>query len=281
MAAAVGDSAENAQETIVTSGDLIGLGLSEAFRKLVLEDPEVIRLSKELVAQTGRWSAIFESGQYPAPFGGYKWPVDITDEDLAHEFVREVMIFPNTPSPQPSQRMREVARALVRKLDVLRDWLVGGELIAWGTFVRSGAFGPIHRMQWRRSGIEIDVRDGDLFEAVDDKMAVTWSGLILEAPQNATSGVLREPPTAPSDAPETFHGKSSEHAAVRSRSMAPPRLTAQRASIDAAVAALWPNGIPTELSVQARDQKIIEWQKARQFSVASSKTIARHLKRPT
>jgi hypothetical protein len=57
-------------------------------------------------------------------------------------------------------------------------------------------------------------------------------------------------------------------------------LTAQRASIDAAVEALWPDGIPTELSVQARDQKIIEWQKARQFSVASSKTIARHLKRP-
>jgi hypothetical protein len=281
MAAAVEHSAEDAQETIVMRDDLIGLSLSEAFRKLVLEHPEVIRLGKELVAQTGRWSATFESGQYPAPFGAYKWPVDITEEGLAYEFVREVIIFPNTPSSQPSQRMREVARALVRKLDVLRGWLVGGELIAWGTFARSGAFGPIHRMQWRRSGIEIDVRDGDLLEAVDHKMVVTWSGLVLEVPHNATSGALRKPPTVPSDAPETFHGKSAEHAPVRSGSMAPPRLTAQRASIDAAVAALWPDGIPAELSVQVRDHKIIEWQKARQFSVASSKTIGRHLKRLT
>jgi hypothetical protein len=55
--------------------------------------------------------------------------------------------------------------------------------------------------------------------------------------------------------------------------------TTVQASINQAVKALWPEGIPKALPVQTRDQMIIKWQRNHQLAVASSKSIYRHLKK--
>jgi hypothetical protein len=104
------------------------------------------------------------------------------------------------------------------------------------------------------------VGSGDFIRKAAGKSVVQWSGIVLEV----------------------FHVNSTEHADLRSPTTAPvSKPTAARASIDAAVGALWPSGVPEALPAQVRDQMIIEWQKKnRGHAVVSPRTIRRYLGKP-
>jgi len=248
---------------------LFGLSLSEAFRKFVLEDPEIGTLGTMIVREEGRHAEVFGEGQYPGAFINFVWPLDVTASDLAFQFVRPVVSFvPGPPDPEPSKNIQRVSGALVERLQSLRRMLADGDIVAHGTYVNTGAFGPINRLQWARDGVSIDVKSGDLLREINNHAAIQWSGLALEAPP----------------ASSMFHVNSTERDALRpsaiSPSKGPPsasRITPHHASIEAAIAALWPEGIPMGLLLQKRDQKILDWQKSQGLAVASSKTIRRYL----
>jgi hypothetical protein len=247
---------------------LIGLSLCDAFRELVLDDPRIAELGKPVVHEDERHRSVFSEGQYPGWCIGHQWPLDIKMTDLAFDFVRPFIFFvPGPPLPEPSVAMRAAATAIVEKLQTLRRMLVSGENVAHGTFEKTGGFGPIHRLQWARQGLTIDVKSGDLFQEIDGKAAVQWTGLILEAPAPSDTESIRE------HVSREVHGAPSS--AIRSHGVR--KKTALQASIDAAIQDLWPGGVPFALPLQVRDQKIIDWQRSHELAVASSKTIRRHL----
>jgi hypothetical protein len=256
---------------------LFGLSLSEAFRQFVLEDPEISALGKMIVEQEGSHVEVFRDGQYPGPIVDFVWPLDVSASDLVFQFVRPVVIIiPGPPIPKGSDAIQRVSSALADRLQSLRRMLIDGQIVAHGTFVNTGTFGPINRLQWARSGLSIDVKSGDLLHEVNNRAAIQWSGLALEAP------AASEP--APPTAQDTFHVNSTERDGLRSgsistskRAPAARKITPRHASIEAAIAAIWPDGIPTALPLKTRDKKIIDWQKDKALAVASSKTIHRYL----
>jgi hypothetical protein len=247
---------------------LIGLSLCDAFRELVLDDPRITELGKSVVDEDTRHRTVFSEGQYPGWVISYQWPLDIETTELAFAFVRPFIFYvPGPPLPEASVAMRAAAAAIVEKLEILRSMLVNGEIIAHGTFEKTGGFGPIHRLQWARRGLTIDVNSGDLFQEVDGKAAIQWSGLVLEAPSPSGTEFARERVS------RELHGAPSS--AIKAHGVR--KNTPLQASIDAAIQDLWPEGIPAALPLQIRDQKIIDWQKGHGLAVASSKTIRRHL----
>jgi len=136
-----------------------------------------------------------------------------------------------------------------------------------GSFENEGIrkiVGTVDPLHWTRKGLWIEVQNGDLFEEKNGSPVLQWSGLALVAPFHV------KPPPSDAILPTT-----TGHASARSEQ----RLTTVQASINQAVKALWPDGIPKALPVQTRDQMIIKWQRNHQLAVASSKSIYRHLKK--
>jgi hypothetical protein len=149
---------------------LFGLSLSEAFRQFVLEDPEISALGKMIVEQEGSHVEVFRDGQYPGPIVDFVWPLDVSASDLVFQFVRPVVIMiPGPPIPKGSDAIQRVSSALADRLQSLRRMLIDGQIVAHGTFVNTGTFGPINRLQWARSGLSIDVKSGDLLHEVNKK----------------------------------------------------------------------------------------------------------------
>jgi hypothetical protein len=199
---------------------LFGLSLSDAFRQFVLEDPEISALGKTIVEEDGRHVEVFSEGQYPGPYVDFGWPLDVSASDLAFQFVRPVVFFvPGPPLPEGSEAVHRVSTVLSAKLRSLRRMLTNGQIVAHGTFVNTGMFGPINRLQWARSGLSIDVKSGDLLQEINNRAIVQWSGLALEAPatsepsnQTAQKGVKTtraEMPPPETASAEVFHVNDS------------------------------------------------------------------------
>lgn len=135
---------------------LHGLSLIEGFKKFVLDDPEVVALSKPVVAADEGHAAVFRDGQAPGPFVDFHWPLDLSASEIAFRFVS----LPHGDDPTPSAAICAVSKALADRIGALREILAGGKLVAFGTFADTGIEGPIGRLQWLRSGISIDVSNG-------------------------------------------------------------------------------------------------------------------------
>ncbi len=237
---------------------LHGLSLSEAFHKYVLNDPEVIRLAAVVMRLDHEYESIFSEGQFPGPYVEFTWPLDIAARDLAFQFVRPVAFFIDSPLPEPPDAVENVSVVIVDRLKALREVLISGKVIARGTFVKTGETKTVDGLQWARRELLVDVQNSDLLETENYKPTLKWSGLTLEAT------------TAQLESAQTGSEKTAKIPSNR-------KPTAQRASIDAAVQANWPHGIPPGLPVQKRDHLINEWQREKGFAVTSSKTIRRHL----
>src|SRR5258708_7056385 len=54
------------------------LSLIEGFKKFVLDDPEIVALSKPVVAANKGHAAVFRDGQAPGPDVHFYWPLDST-----------------------------------------------------------------------------------------------------------------------------------------------------------------------------------------------------------
>jgi hypothetical protein len=161
---------------------LNGLSLAEAFRKFVINDPEVVALAKRLLKAESRHSAVFHEGQVPGPFVSFHWPIDATASALEFRFVDSPGGIIGGPLPTPSAAISAVSEVLADRIAALRDILAGGKVVAFGTFVLSGIEGPIGRLQWIRSGISIDASGGDLCESQDHRAVPKWTGLSLRLP---------------------------------------------------------------------------------------------------
>lgn len=178
---------------------LHGLSLIEGFKKFVLDDPEVVALSKPVVAADEGHAAVFRDGQAPGPFVDFHWPLDLSASEIAFRFVS----LPHGDDPTPSAAICAVSKALADRIGALREILAGGKLVAFGTFADTGIEGPIGRHQWIRGGISIDVSNGDLCEGQDYRALPKWTGLSLRLPdvplpanqsQNGTASKVADVP---------------------------------------------------------------------------------------
>jgi hypothetical protein len=190
------------QDTLMDSvlnaaNHLHGLSLIEGFKKFVLNDPEVVALSKHVVAADKGLAAVFRDGQAPGPFIDFHWPLDLSASEIAFRFVS----LPCGDDPTPSAAISEVSKALADRIGALREILADGKLVAFGTVAGTGIEGPIGRLQWIRGGISIDVSNGDLFEEQDHRAVPKWTGLSLRLPdvplpsnqaQNGTASKTRK-----------------------------------------------------------------------------------------
>jgi hypothetical protein len=158
---------------------LAGRSLADVFRSFVIEDPEIAALGKEVSRQDGRHAAVFRDGQYPGYIIDFKWPLDLSTDDLAYGFVKPFIWFVGNPMPKASEAVKKVAHVIIDRLQALRSILADGKLIARGTFATTGMIGTLDALQWRRSGLWVDVRNGDLFEDENNNLVLRWSGLAL------------------------------------------------------------------------------------------------------
>jgi hypothetical protein len=188
------------------AGYLNGLSLADAFRRYVLDDPEVVALGKRVVKTTKRHADVFRDGMFPGPLDNFDWPLNATAGSMEYSFV------PQSPSvdhwlPTPSAMISAVSAALADRIQGLRAVLASGSICAFGTS-QSGIEGPIGRLQWLRSGISIDVRNGDLCDGQDHRAVPKWTGLSLRLPDAAL----------PANQPQ--NGAPSKIAEIRSKAKA-------------------------------------------------------------
>jgi hypothetical protein len=88
-----------------------------------------------------------------------------------------------TPSKEKeiSPAMRAAWDAAVAAWRAFIDRLVNGELIASGVYQASGIRSEIDPAEWGRTGLILDVRDGDLIEVRNGKRTVRWSAIVVRA----------------------------------------------------------------------------------------------------
>ncbi len=214
---------------------LFDCSLRQAFKKFVLEDPEVTALAKLIVEKEGKHRSVFEEGQYPGPLIDFNWALDLTASNFAWGFVRPLLLFLDVPIPEASERIRNVAAIIVDRWQRLRGFLIAGKIIARGTFVRTGMVGAIDPPQWARSGLYVDVHNGDLLEEENYKPVLRWSGLMLIRPTIVES-------LSASDSHKAFENLHAQHPAATKRFHVKPR----------AHDLLPPSTIPTRDSTLAR-----------------------------
>jgi hypothetical protein len=245
---------------------LVGLSLVEAFRRCVLDDPEIGILAARAFAKENYKLESLREGQFPTLGVEYKWPLDLVENDLAHNIVGDFYVMvPGPPRPVPSDSDRALARTIIDRLGALRGHLKEGRVVGEGMYSNSGMTREIPPLQWARHDLSIDVHNGDLVEYEQQKPVVRWSGIML-----STAEKVHVKPTT------TVRVRSS--AIGHSRPAPKQKTTALNASIAQAVAALWPNGVSQAVRVQSRDEQIISWQKVNKIAVASSKAIYRFFK---
>jgi hypothetical protein len=260
------------------SDQLIGLTLGEAFFRCVLHDPQVQSIAKKVVQQDETHSSVFDEGRYPGLYLEYIWPIDVTPSDLSYQFVRTGLIDLDRPKPKASPEIEKLCEVIADRLRGLRTLLSSGKLVARGTHAATGNVMSLDQFQWKRRGLLVDVQNSDVLDAQRHPPTLLWTGVALQAGPMT----IKEPdkmlgPLAESDL--TFHVKPTEHDQLRSSKTHPPktRVTAEQQSIEAAIKALWPRGIPPGTPPKRIDDAIIKWQKEKERSITSTKSIRRYL----
>jgi hypothetical protein len=157
------------------------LSLVQAFKKFVIEDLVVIELGWRATQVERGSGSIFENGQFPGLSNPWRWPVVLDGYDLPDRFMHPGISYPGYVVPKAKPEVRVALEALADRYSSLIEALSAGGIIACGTFAKTGAHGPVDRLLWSRTTTWIDVRDGDLLEAVSNECELLWRGLILRA----------------------------------------------------------------------------------------------------
>jgi hypothetical protein len=246
---------------------LSGLSLADAFRRYVLDDPEVVALGKRLMKTTKRHAHVFRDGMFPGPLVDFHWPLDATAESIEYSFV------PQSTSvdhwlPAPSAMISAVSAALADRVQGLRNVLDSGRICAFGAFERTGVEGLIGRVQWTRPGVSIDVSRGDLCEVQDHRVVPRWTGLSLRLPHAPLPQNQPQSGPAPRIAEVPAKAKAQIQTKEKSRvdcfawlksMMSDPDVVPR--SIDdlwAEAQDKWPNKLSKRAFLKARDDAIAE-----------------------
>ena len=262
-----------------------GYSLVEAFHQYVLSDPEVRALSRQAMSVAPELERVFDHGRY-TPHGVSEWPVN-----LEYSYIGGIASDDSVVGCL--LRKREAAEAILA-VDALKDryaalimMLQRNEIEAYGFVIPSMQLQTLLRSLWAHRGIEIDFHNGDVYsvqkaDGLEPRQKKLWTGVMLRP---ALSEVQLELPAALASQDKVFHVNPIKHDPERPIPAKLPhplkaikKLTPHQAGIEAAVAALWPEGIPASMPVQVRDQKIATWQHNSGTIKASSKTIRRFLK---
>jgi hypothetical protein len=245
---------------------LNGLSLVDAFRRYVLDDPEVVALGNRLMKTTKRYAHVFLDGMFPGPLDDFHWPLDATVESIEYSFV------PQSPNvdiwlPTPSAMISAVSAALADRVQGLRRVLASGSICAFGT-TQTGVEGPIGRLQWLRSGISIDVSNGDLCEGQDHRAMPKWTGLSLRLPdaalpsnqpQNGATPKILEIPRKAKAQIQTKEKCRLECVAWLEGMMSNPEIVPRsRDDLWAEAQLKWPNKLSKREFLKARDYAISE-----------------------
>ena len=121
----------------------------------------------------------FTTGRRPGVFGDFIWSLD------APEAFPWGPIAPATSEEPVSLPMQQAWDAAVAAWAGFIAALVNGELIASGVHPATGVRSEIHPAEWARTGLVLDVRNGDLIEGFygrpPGKHTVRWSAITLRA----------------------------------------------------------------------------------------------------
>jgi hypothetical protein len=115
----------------------------------------------------------FAEGRRPGVFGDFLWSLD------APEAFPWGPIPPATSEEPVSLPMQHAWDAAVVAWAGFIAELVNGGLIASGVHSASGVRSEIHPGEWTRTGLILDVRDGNLIEVRDGKRTVRWSAIVV------------------------------------------------------------------------------------------------------
>jgi hypothetical protein len=187
---------------------IISLSLVQAFRNFVLEDPEVAALSKPLTTD----AAVFKEGYFPNGLS-HRWPLRLTADQCADEFVHTLFHIIGDAPRRPSRDQSRVSFALADRLLALRELLSSGKVIGRGTSSRTDNVVTIDPPMGGRAGVSIDVQNGDFCEEENNKPVVRWRSISLEAPHQQ-------------DPPQRDKLKARSPAKVKSAPSVPPKANA-------------------------------------------------------
>jgi hypothetical protein len=119
----------------------------------------------------------FAAGRLPGVSGDFQWTLDAPKA------------FPWGPlAPATSEEPPPVSFPMQHAWDAaVEAWagfiadLVNGELIASGVHPATGVRSEIDPAEWTRTGLILDVRNGDLTEVRHGKRSVRWSAIVVQA----------------------------------------------------------------------------------------------------
>jgi hypothetical protein len=215
---------------------LDGLSLSEAFRTFILNDLEVVDLSRALSKEGGE---SIRAGYCPGIFLSHHWPLDLSATEIASRFVQLAIWFPGATIREPSPAQSAIAVPLADRLMSFRQLLSSGALAARGTFASSGAVVAIDPMQWKRAGISIDAANGDLCEDENNEQVPRWTGISLQSRKQE-----KRSPNGAGKRVQTPSVAADFEQLATPEKVRKPRVSAEAASIGEAVRALWLEGGP-------------------------------------
>jgi hypothetical protein len=197
---------------------------------------------------------------------GWEWPFEFFQGELAGGRSKESPIgFLADPLPQEVQL---AADTVCDRYSALLALLRQQKLEAVGDSSRSRGTNLILSSIWSHPSYYFDAMNGDVLQKNEnptgwhDIWLKRWRAVMLQASFHV------EPLASHALPPVTIRQDGSTR-----------KLTASEASIDQAIKALWPNGIPDPLRVKVRNALINDWQRANKFAVVSAKAVYRFLAR--
>jgi hypothetical protein len=119
----------------------------------------------------------FAAGRIPGVFGDFQWSVDAPEP-----FPWGPLAPATDENPVPVSLFMQHAwdAAIVAFTEFIAE-LINGKLIGSGVPPATGLRCEIDQAEWARTGLMLDVRNGDLIEVRDGKRTVRWSAIVVRA----------------------------------------------------------------------------------------------------
>jgi len=130
-------------------------------------------------------AGFFDAGRLLGELDDFRWSLDAPEllSRRGGQFLGVINARGFTPSKEKeiSPGMRAGSDEAFAAWGVFIGRLVSGELIASGVYQASRVRSEIDPAEWARTGLILDVRDGDLIEVRNGKRKVRWSAIMVRA----------------------------------------------------------------------------------------------------